>query len=131
MHGLAHVPSLALALTRVFLPSPSVWFTVGCSSLHGVLNDFGISFRFDYTYTYTLFFVGHAFPGCNRKWLDCTYTLEITLPLFNCFPKIQRITLTLTLLIVLNYKCNLAPPRVDFVCLCVYIRVHMKDKNIA
>ena len=39
------------------------------------------------TLTLTLLIVfWHSCPGCNRKWLDYTYTLKITLTLFNCLP---------------------------------------------
>ena len=41
-----------------------------------------------------------------------TCTLEITLTLLNCFQiNFPKITLTLTLLLVLNYKCNLGAPK--------------------
>ena len=44
---------------------------------------------------------------------DYTCTPEIRLTLLNCFQiNFQKITLTLTRLLVLNYKCNPGAPRV-------------------
>ena len=60
----------------------------------------------NYTYTCTLScYWNELHQECNRKWLDYTYTLEITLTLFNCFLiDAPKIALTLTLLNILTCK---------------------------
>ena len=65
----------------------------GAPGLHALLNYFGINFRFDYTYTYTLHCLGINYKSVIGAFLDYTYTPEITLTLLNCFqinfPKIH------------------------------------------
>ena len=51
----------------------------GASRFLALFNDFGIQFRFDHTCTCPFHCFRNLCPGCNRKWLD--YTLEIALTL--------------------------------------------------
>ena len=55
---------------------------VDCNYTHSLINKCGINIPFRLHLHFSLLL---EFPGCNRKWLDYTYTLEMTLTLLNSF----------------------------------------------